>query len=480
SEFQRAAEREYETLQQKETWVYVPENELPQNVDLIPLIWIFSYKFDSDGFLTKFKARLCARGDLQTSEEETYAATLACQSFRAMMAITAAHDLDLRQYDVVNAFVNAPIRGEVYCPTPKGFEKRMNGNRSVLRLQKALYGLKVSPLYWYDEFVSFLLDQGLYQVPGVNCMFTNQYLNLIFYVDDIMVSFYQVDTDKADQFDLALSQAFEVRRMPDDSYFLGIRIVRERITKRLWLSQDMYIESLKKSFNVTDQEKSPKTPLPAASLLPYQGTATQAQIKGYQQKVGKINFAAVTTRADIARAASVLSRFLKNPGPEHHEAVDHLFRYLISTPCLSICYNGQYYLKKSLSTKRAFMSFSDASFGDDTETRHSSCGFALLLYGGIVHYKATKQKTVTTSSTEAELLAVSTLAKEYLWWIRLFENINLDLNHEAIISLDNQQTIRLISKETPKLVTKLKHVDIHQLWLRQECQAGRIQVEWVP
>ncbi|KAI0997994.1 hypothetical protein K3495_g10197 [Podosphaera aphanis] len=108
------------------------------------------------------------------------------------------------------------------------------------------------------------------------------------------------------------------------------------------------------------------------------------------------------------------------------------------------------------------MTFSDASYGDDPETRHSSCGFALLLYG------------------EAELLAVSTLAKEYLWWIRLFDNIGLDLNHEAVISLDNQQTIRLITKEAPKLVTKLKHVDIHQLWLRQECQAGKVKVEWIP
>ena len=126
------------------------------------------------------------------------------------------------------------------------------------------------------------------------------------------------------------------------------------------------------------------------------------------------------------------------------------------------------------------MTFSDASFADDPETRHSSCGFALMLYGGIVHYKATKQKTVTTSSTEAELLAVSYLAKEYLWWMRLFDGIELDLNHEAVISLDNKQTIRLITKESPKLVTKLKHVDIHQLWIRQECQAGRIKVEWVP
>lgn len=125
------------------------------------------------------------------------------------------------------------------------------------------------------------------------------------------------------------------------------------------------------------------------------------------------------------------------------------------------------------------MSFSDASYGDDIQTRHSSCGFALILYGGIVHYKATKQKTVTTSSTESELLAVSLLAKEFIWWMRLYEYLQLDLNHESVISLDNQQTIRLATASDPKLVTKLKHVDIHQMWIRQECQAGRVKIEWV-
>jgi hypothetical protein len=41
------------------------------------------------------------------------------------------------------------------------------------------------------------------------------------------------------------------------------------------------------------------------------------------------------------------------------------------------------------------------------------------------------------------------------------------------------QTIRLLTKEAPKLQTALRHVDIHQSWLRQEVQAGHIKVEWI-
>ena len=35
-------------------------------------------------------------------------------------------------------------------------------------------------------------------------------------------------------------------------------------------------------------------------------------------------------------------------------------------------------------------------------------------------------------------------------------------------------------KDSPKLVTKLKHVDIQQHWLRQEVEAKRLQIEWIP
>ena len=96
----------------------------------------------------------------------------------------------------------------------------------------------------------------------------------------------------------------------------------------------------------------------------------------------------------------------------------------------------------------------------------------------MIHWKATKQKTVATSSTEAELLALTITAKEYLWWTRLFQNLNLEIE-SPVIFCDNQQTLRLLKKETPKLATRLKHVDIHQCWLRQEVQCGRITVDWI-
>jgi len=48
---------------------------------------------------------------------------------------------------------------------------------------------------------------------------------------------------------------------------------------------------------------------------------------------------------------------------------------------------------------------------------------------------------VTTSSTEAELLALSLTAKEFIWWKCFFHNIQFNPNEEPTILCDNLQTI---------------------------------------
>ena len=58
-------------------------------------MWVFTYKFDTNGYLIKYKARICVRGDLQKfGLQDTYAATLAARTFRTLMAITAYFDLE--------------------------------------------------------------------------------------------------------------------------------------------------------------------------------------------------------------------------------------------------------------------------------------------------------------------------------------------------------------------------------------------------
>ena len=97
---------------------------------------------------------------------------------------------------------------------------------------------------------------------------------------------------------------------------------------------------------------------------------------------------------------------------------------------------------------------------DDSLDRKSSQGYMMKLFGGAVAWRANKQDSVTTSTTEAELLAVSQTARETIYLSRLMKALKLVLPEALTIECDNLQTIRLLVDEAMKLQTKLRHVDI--------------------
>jgi hypothetical protein len=91
----------------------------------IPLKWVFDYKCDSSGFLTRLKARICVKGDKQPLNGlDTYAATLAAEAMRFLLAIAAHFDLKMRQNDAVTAFLNAHLDETVHTTSPPGFWER--------------------------------------------------------------------------------------------------------------------------------------------------------------------------------------------------------------------------------------------------------------------------------------------------------------------------------------------------------------------
>jgi hypothetical protein len=100
------------------------------------------------------------------------------------------------------------------------------------------------------------------------------------------------------------------------------------------------------------------------------------------------------------------------------------------------------------------------------------------LYDDSIDWRAIKQITMITFSIETKLLTLSRIAKKTIWWRRFFESIQYDSMKKLHIRCDNRQILRVLKKEMLKLDTKLKHVDIHKHWLRQEIQTNRISVSW--
>jgi len=181
-------------------------------------------------------------------------------------------------------------------------------------------------------------------------------------------------------------------------------------------------------------------------LIPYKERASRQVVRTYQRKIGSLLYAAVTTRIDIAFAVPRLARFLTNPGPEHHAAADRVLLYLYRHRGLGLQLGGA----------NDFLVATDASFADNTLDRKSSQAYVMVLFGGVVGWRANKQNTVTTSTTEAELLSLSQGAKEGQFIKRLLDELSLSLDDQQIrIHCNNRQTIRLVTKEIARLLSEL-------------------------
>ncbi|KAM4063305.1 polyprotein [Hirsutella rhossiliensis] len=304
------------------------------------------------------------------------------------------------------------------------------------------------------------------------CVMHTNTIVVFFYVDDFVALFRNGQAADFQAFHDSLIEAYNVKVLGDLRWFIGIEVIRDRPNKKLWLSQKSYIQKIASRFDCTTNSKPIKQPLGLELLEPFNQASPTNDIELFQALIGSLIYATIITRPDAAFAASRLSQFLQNPSPVHIQQAKRVIEFLYRDVNKVIEFDGQNHTCEAMS---------DASFADDHRDRKSTQGYAIKLFGGPVVWKSGKQDTVTTSSTEAELLALSQASKELLAFHRLCKEITLDLeSKDPAIQCDNQQTIRLLTQEMVTLVTKLRHVDIHHHWLRQEVQNGNLQVDWMP
>jgi hypothetical protein len=116
-----AMQEELNNFKRNEVWSLVPRSK--QNV--VGTKWVFRNKQDEHGVVTRNKARLVAKGYAQVTGldfEETFAPVARLESIRILLAYVAHHSFRLFQMDVKSAFLNGPIKEEVYVEQPPGFE----------------------------------------------------------------------------------------------------------------------------------------------------------------------------------------------------------------------------------------------------------------------------------------------------------------------------------------------------------------------
>ncbi len=308
----------------------------------------------------------------------------------------------------------------------------------VLKLNRALYGLRRSPPLSKQKLTDEMKKLGFEKILQEPSMVQKNGIICFFYMDDIVFAFKKDHRDEIERTVSSLSKALTIERKGELKCFLGLHVIRNRSKRALWLLHKAYIMKICNDLAPsTSTSRFPFTPMEILELLavPDNKDITDASQTLYQRKVGSLLFAAIATRPDIAFAVSRLSQFNQRPGMQHHEAADRVFHYLFQTQDYCIRYGGD---AQDLSS---FLFASDSSFGDNTLDRKSSLGYIMKLFGGAVAWRANKQDTVTTSSTEVELLAISQTAKEAIYLSRLMQAHNLVIPESLTIKCDNLQTI---------------------------------------
>ncbi|PLW38261.1 hypothetical protein PCANC_14903 [Puccinia coronata f. sp. avenae] len=100
----------------------------------------------------------------------------------------------------------------------------------------------------------------------------------------------------------------------------------------------------------------------------------------------------------------VLSQHLEAPGIQHFRAAEQVFRYLAGTKQVGLVFTKEPSLDLSANV--------DSDWGNCPDTRRSATGFVILTSQQVLSWKASRQATVSLSSTEAEYKALSDLSRE--------------------------------------------------------------------
>jgi transposase InsO family protein len=470
-----AMDKEIDTLERAGTWSTITR---PAGKNIVGSKWVFRIKRKSDGTVDKYKARLVARGFTQVygvDYFDTYSPVAKMASFRTILALAARYDWDIESFDFNGAYLNGTLNDdeEIYMQEPPGYETQ--GEHSVKRLHKSLYGLKQAGRKWYEALSHALADLGFRAStadPGVFLAKIDKHiLILAIHVDDCILtgSSPKLIADYKDKF----NSRYTLTDLGPIHWFLGIKITRNRSARTISLSQTSYIDSILTRFGLSDAKPygTPMAPGVTYSRNDCPSDATEAarmQKTPYREAIGSLMYASVATRPDITHAVSALSRFLDNPGSVHWEAVKRVFRYLAGTRDSTLTYGNE---------RHDLTGYTDAD-GASEEHRHAISGYAFLIDGGAVSWYSRKQEIVTLSTAEAEYVAATHASKEAIWLRRfLFELFPLDASPTTLYC-DNQAAIKLAIDDNYHARTK--HIDIRYHFIRQVIADGTITLIYCP
>ena len=470
-----AIDREMTSLRENHTWKLVVP---PPKTNIVGSKWLFKVKDKPTGEQVH-KARMVAKGYSQVEGvdfDETFSPVIKYQSLRTLMAIANEEDMHVHHMDVTTAFLYGELEEDVYMHQAEG-QVKPGEEHLVCKLQKSIYGLKQSPRCWNKKVHACLTANGFTATKSDPALYIkgkgNEKTILGLYVDDIPIASKSLAALESAK--LVLMTAFKMTDFGEVSTILGIQITRDREKGILTMSQGKYAAEVLKRFNMTDA-KGRDTPTESGVKLSVQmspqteeGRTAMEQIP-YRQAVGSLMYLMVSTRPDLAAAVGRVSRFGKNPGPEHWRAVKWILMYLQKTKSHGLTFRKQ--------GKMQVIGHCDSDHNGCVDTRRSTTGYVMKLGGGSISWCSRRQKTVALSSCEAEYMAACEATREATWEAKLLKELGYNGVCPIEIRSDSQSAIALI--DNPVFHDKTKHIAAKYHFVREKVEDGTVAFSYCP
>ncbi|GJY36937.1 retrovirus-related pol polyprotein from transposon TNT 1-94 [Tanacetum coccineum] len=344
--------------------------------------WVYKIKRNGDDQVERYHARLVDKGYAQKEGidfNEIFSLVVRMITFRVVLALCATYDLHLEQLDVKTAFLHGNLEEEIYMLQPEGFEQ--NGKENLV------------------------------------C---------------------RPNKDRISKLKAQLAREFEMKDLGPANKILGMQIHRDRVSRKIWLSQKSYVKKILQRFNMQDC-KPMSTPFPTNIKLS-----------------SKLNY-----------AVGVVSRYMAKPGREHWEAVKRILRYIKGTSDVALCYG-----ESGLTVK----GYVDSDYAGDLDGSKSTTGYVFTLSGGTVSWwfkKLARSVVAMSTTTEAEYVATAQASKEAVWLKMLLE----ELGHEQekiTLFCDNQSALYLA--RNPTFHSKTKHIRVQYHFVREKVEEGTVDM----
>lgn len=351
----------------------------------------------------------------------------------------------------------------------------------VCKILKSLYGLKQAGRLWNKTIIKFFRKIGFITTNGDACILTlkrrGELIIVGVYVDDLLLG--SRGYDALEWLKDELTKEFQIKDLGEARMIIGWEITRDLEAGTLKIDQKGYIRDLLEAEGMTSCHPT-VLPIKAESFISMDQASddSPADLAAYQRLVGKLMYLACGTRPDIFFVTGLLSRHNSDPRIGHLRIAKQVLCYLKGTINLGIVWGTDPIGHREKYGPMGVVGYADSSYAGDPEDRKSITGYCFFLGGGIVTWCSKRQRTVSTSTSEAEYVAVSHGAREGVWMRRFLIELPPEQAVRKMEMLGDNETSLTLTKDHESQY-RTKHIDVMHHHIRELVEEGELGIEWI-